>query len=468
MSSVAKNADDTSKVNPVLDAANERGSAGYVYLISAVAALGGLLFGFDTAVINGAIVFLKRDFALTDFQTEIAASSILFGAVVGASIAGMLTDRFGRKRILFSAAALFLLSAIGAALPANLTQFAAARFVGGLAIGVASMLSPLYIAEVAPARIRGRLVTLNQMAIVTGILCAYVVNWLLSDVGASAWRWMFASAAVPSLLFLLALLFVPESPRWLIGRGRRDAALATLTKLSGRQEAQAQATEISDAIAAEQGAKISLRQPRLRLPLMIAISLAVLQQITGINTILYYGSIIFTEHTRAQSAASAIGANAIIGAINFTCTIVALLIIDKVGRKALLLGASSGMAISLMLLSGALYLHASSMLILALVLCYVASFAVGLGPGVWVVMSELFPTGVRGRAMSLATISLWTACTLITFTFLSLVNAISISGAFAIYGVLSLLTFIFVWRVVPETKGKTLEEIEATWTGAKV
>ena len=209
------------------------GSAGYMYLIAAVAALGGLLFGFDTAIINGALVFLKKDFGLTDSQTELAASSILFGAVAGAALAGWLTDRYGRRRLLFGAALLFTVSALAAAVPRTLTEFVLARLAGGLAIGVASLLVPLYIAEIAPARIRGRLVTLNQLAIVSGILMAYVASYYLAGLGLASWRWMFASAAVPSLLFMLTLLLVPESPRWLLGRGRHAEALGTLTRLNG-------------------------------------------------------------------------------------------------------------------------------------------------------------------------------------------------------------------------------------------
>lgn len=439
------------------------GQPGYVYLISVVAALGGLLFGFDTAIINGALVFLKKDFVLTDSQTEWAASSILFGAVAGAAAAGWLADRLGRRKVLFWAAALFMLSAVGAALPTDLLQFIGARVVGGLAIGVASMLSPLYIAEVAPARIRGQLVTLNQLAIVTGILLAYIVSYYLADLGDVAWRWMFASAALPSLLFMVALLLVPESPRWLLGRGQADAALKTLTKLSGPEAAALEVVNIEQALTAERGSDARLSQPRLRRPLLIAISLAVLQQITGINTILYYGSIIFTEYS-GQSAASAIGANAIIGFIDLLGTVIALFIIDKVGRKPLLLLASGGMFITLALLSLALQLNATGPWILGLILGYVACFAVGLGPGVWVVIAEIFPNGVRGRAVSLATVALWIACTLITFTFLSLVNAVGLAGTFGLYAGLSLLTLVFVWRAVPETKGRTLEEIEQGWS----
>ena len=437
------------------------GSTGYVYLIAAVAALGGLLFGFDTAIINGALVFLKKDFGLSDGQTEWAASSILFGAVLGAAAAGWLTDRYGRRRLLFGAALLFTLSSLAAAVPRTLTEFVAARLVGGLAIGVASLLAPLYIAEVAPAPIRGKLVTLNQLAIVTGILLAYLTSYYLADRGLVAWRWMFASAALPSALFMFALLLVPESPRWLLGRGREAEARRTLTRLNGPAAA-AEATAIYAALAAERGAAASLWQPRLRRPLRIAVVLAVLQQVTGINTILYYGSLIFTEHS-GQSTSSAIGANALIGGINFAGTIVALFVIDRVGRKPLLLLASGGMALALGALVVALELHAPGPWLLGLIMGYVACFAVGLGPGVWVIITEIFPTAVRGRAASVATVALWVACTVISFTFLSLVKAAGLAGAFGLYAVLSAFTFVFVWRGVPETKGRTLEEIERTW-----
>jgi sugar porter (SP) family MFS transporter len=447
---------------PLPPATGPAGSTGYVYLIAAVAALGGLLFGFDTAIINGALVFLKKDFGLTDSQTELAASSILFGAVAGAAIAGWLTDRYGRRRLLFGAAMLFTVSALAAALPRTLTEFVVARLAGGLAIGVASLLVPLYIAEIAPARIRGQLVTLNQLAIVSGILLAYIASYYLAGLGLASWRWMFASAALPSLLFMLTLLLVPESPRWLLGQGREAEALGTLTRLNGAAAAATEAEEIQTALAAERGEEASLRQPRLRRPLRIAVVLAVLQQITGINTILYYGSIIFTEHS-GQSASSAIGANALIGGINFAGTIVALFIIDRVGRKPLLLFASGGMTLALGALVVALQLHAPGPWLLGLIMLYVACFAVGLGPGVWVVITEIFPNAVRGRAASLATVALWIACTLISFTFLSLVKLAGLAGAFGLYAVLSVLTFCFVWRAVPETKGRTLEEIERRW-----
>jgi SP family arabinose:H+ symporter-like MFS transporter len=441
-----------------------RGSMVYVYLASIVAAVSGLLFGFDIAVINGAIIFLREQFALTEFQTEVAASSLLIGCVAGASIAGTLSDRFGRRRILILSSLMFAASSLGAALPRNLSEFVAARFIGGVAIGVASVLAPIYIAEIAPPGIRGRLVSLNQMAIVSGILLAYLINWLLSFVGPSGWRWMFASAAIPSFLFFGSLFFVPESPRWLIKQGRSDEALLILGKVVGRYRAMTEFREIEQAIADESGSLKQLLAPGLRRALLIAVVLAILQQVTGINTVLFYGSIIFKEQVGGQSTSSSIGANVFVGLINFAVTIVALWIIDRVGRKLLLMFSAAGMALSEIILGVAFFFNPPPpAVILGVILVCVACFAVGLGPGVWVIMAELFPTRIRGRAMSVATISLWGACVTLTLTFLSLARAIGPSGAFWVYALMCLATVIFVWRVVPETKGKTLEEIEKLW-----
>ncbi|HUJ22141.1 MAG TPA: MFS transporter, partial [Bryobacteraceae bacterium] len=274
----------------------------YVYLISAAAALGGLLFGFDIAVINGALVFLRRQFQLSDLQTEIAASGLLLGCVAGASLAGTLSDRFGRKRVLLWSAVLFLASSVGAALPRNLAEFTAARLLGGMAIGMESMLSPLYVAEISPARIRGRLVALNQLAIVIGILCAYLIGWLLAGLGEASWRWMFASATLPSLLFVISFVRCPETPRWLIQQGRLDEARSVLTRVGTDGEIEGQVREIQETIVSERESLAQLFEPRLRRPLIIAVSLAILQQVTGINTILFYGSLIFTEKVAAQTA----------------------------------------------------------------------------------------------------------------------------------------------------------------------
>lgn len=440
------------------------GSIVYIYRISLVAALGGLLFGFDTAIINGAIVFLKRQFALSEVQTEIAASALLVGCVLGVSLAGSLSDRLGRRKLLLASAAIFGLSSVATALPRNLTELTAARLVAGIAIGIASMVAPLYIAEVSPARMRGRLVSLNQFAIVTGILISYVVGWALSSLGPESWRWMFASAALPSALFFVALFGVPESPRWLIKEGREAEALGVLERLGGAEEARERAREIRAALAQEGGSLRELLQPALRRPLIIGVSLAILQQVTGINTVLYYGSIIFTEQVGTKSASAALWANVLIGAVNLAMTVVSLFLIDRVGRKPLLLFSSAGMGVSLAAL-GAVFVFqpSAAALVLGLIVCYVICFSVGMGPCVWVVMAELFPTRIRGRAMSVATIALWLACLLITLTFLSLVKAVGASGAFWLYAAMCVVSLLFVWRYTPETKGKTLEEIEGWW-----
>jgi sugar porter (SP) family MFS transporter len=436
----------------------------HAYLIAAVAAISGLLFGFDTAVINGALIFLRQDFQLSTQGTELATSSLLFGCAAGAACAGWLTDRFGRKHLLIVSALLFAASAVGAALPRTLAEFVVARVAGGLAIGVASVLAPLYIAEISPKAIRGRLVSLNQMAIVTGILVAYFVNWILAHGGTSSWRLMFGVAAVPSVAFFLALLFVPESPRYLVETGREDEALRVLARVGGTGEAREQLADIRGAIAEESGALRELFAPRLRKPLGIAVFLAVFQQVTGINTVIYYGALIFKEQVGGQSDASAIGANVTIGIVNFLMTVVALSAIDRFGRRPLMLLSSAGMALSLFVL-GLLFLvqPPPATAILVAILVYVASFGAGIGPGVWVVISELFPTRIRGRAMSLATVSLWLACILITSTFLSLVEWLGTSGAFWFYASLSVVNLVFIWRVVPETKGRSLEEIERSW-----
>ncbi|MCC7175927.1 MAG: sugar porter family MFS transporter [Bryobacterales bacterium] len=451
-------------MSSISDLPAARVSSLYVYAVATVAATAGLLFGFDIAVINGALVYLRDQFHLTRFQTETAASALLAGCVAGAGVAGWLSDRFGRRPALGVSALLFALSSVGAALPRNLAEFSAARFAGGVAVGVASMLSPLYIAEVAPARIRGRLVSLNQMAITTGILLSYFVNWRLSYLGPDAWRYMFASAVVPSVLFLAAMFFVPESPRWLAERGREQAALEVLARVNGRSRALAELEGIRDAIAGESGTLRELFEPGFRRALGIAVALAVLQQVTGVNTVLFYGSVILREQAGHNSETAALGANVVIGLINFLATIVALWVIDRLGRRPLLMFSAGSMAVCQIALGAAFLAQPppAVLVLSAMVLC-VASFAVGLGPGVWVVMSEIFPTRVRGRAMSIATISLWVACTALTLTFLSLASAVTITGAFWVYSAMCAVTFLLVWRVLPETKGKTLEEIERRW-----
>ena len=436
----------------------------YVYRVSIVAAASGLLFGFDIAVINGALLFLKQQFGLNEVETGIAAGALLAGCVVGAAIGGWLSDRFGRKRILLVSAILFAISSVGAALPHNLPQFAAARSTGGVAIGIASLLAPLYIAEVSPAAIRGRLVSLNQMAIVSGILLSYLVNWGFSFRAENGWRWMFAIAAIPSLAFFAGLFFVPESPRWLVEMGREPEAMETLERVGGNNEARAQLDRIRASIQEESGTLAELFAPGMRRALVIGLVLAVMQQWAGVNTVLFYGSLILKERVGHQTASSAIGANVLIGGVNFLATIAALWLIDKVGRKALLIFSAGSMGVCLVCLGWAFRsTPPSPVVVITAMLGCTAAFAVGLGPGVWVVLSEIFPTRIRGRAMSLCTVALWVACSVLTITFLAISTAIGAPRTFWLYAGICAFTVIFVWRVTPETKGKSLEDIEAFW-----
>ncbi|MGC2162670.1 MAG: sugar porter family MFS transporter [Silvibacterium sp.] len=436
----------------------------YVSIIAAVAAFSGLLFGFDTAVINGAIVFLRKQFGLTNFQTEMAASALLLGCLFGASIAGSLSDRFGRRKILAAAGVLFAASAIGAAASQNLATFSTMRLIGGLAIGFASTLTPIYISEIAPPRNRGSLVSMNQLAIVLGILVAYLSNWGLSSLGDSSWRWMFAVGAIPSLAFLVGLIFIPESPRWLLLKGHRPEAQAIMMRVAGEAGAQVELDAIELAAEVEKVNSKELLAPNMRKRLFIAVALAVLQQISGINTVLYYGSVIMRDHMKGQAGADAIGANVVVGLVNLIGTIIAMFFIDRWGRRALLLLASGGMTACLVALSLALRLPAVPIAFaFASVLFYVAFFAVGLGPGVWVYITEIFPTELRSRATSMAISALWASCLAVTLTFLSIVHALGISSTFLIYALLSFMTFSFVWKFVPETRGKSLEDIQNIW-----
>jgi len=446
----------------------DQGSVGYVYLLAFVAALGGLLFGYDTAVISGAIGYLSERFSLNEIWTGWAAASALVGCVAGAAVAGTLSDRIGRKRVLLLAAVLFVLSAVGSAFPRNLAEFVAARILGGLGVGAASMLSPLYIAEVAPARIRGRLVSLNQLAIVFGMLVVYFVNAWIASQGDTAWnvdrgwRWMFGSETLPAAIFFVLLFAVPESPRWLTKQGREDEAAAILTRVSGPEGARVQMDEIRTAIAEESGSLGQLLQPGIRVALLIAVVLAVLQQITGINCVLYYAPEIFKS--TGLAANQAINDTVIVGAVNMAFTLVAIWVVDRLGRKPLLLIASAGMGLSLTALGGAFYFESlEGPWVLLCTLAYVASFAVAMGPVVWVVLSEIFPTRIRGRAMSIATVSLWIACFAVSQTFPWMLKTFRGATTFWIYASICAVAFLFVWLFVPETKGKTLEEIERSW-----
>lgn len=440
----------------------------YVYLITTVAALGGLLFGYDTAVIAGAIGFLQTKFELSSAMTGWAASSAIWGCLFGAMFAGYASDKFGRKKVLLATAILFSLSAIGSALPNTLTPFVAARFIGGLGVGAASMLSPLYISEIAPAKLRGMLVSLYQLAIVLGINFVYFVNLKIANVGTEAWnidmgwRFMLGSEVIPALLFFILLFLVPESPRWLTLNGREEEATSILEKVNGKEKGKQILNEIKETIRAEKGTLKELFATKLRRALIIGLVLALFSQITGINAIIYYAPEIFKNIGFGTD--SALQQTVIIGFVNTIFTFVAIYFIDRMGRRTLLLWGLSGMVICLFGTGVVFYFgHSSSLWTLIFILGFIASFASSLGPIPWVIMSEIFPTKIRGMAMSFATMTLWLGVVAITqFTPIMLDN---LGGAYTFWIFMANAVFllIFVYKRVPETKGRTLEEIEKSW-----
>ena len=435
----------------------------YVVLLAVVAAISGLLFGFDTAVINGVLLFLRRQFMLSDFQTEVAASSLLLGCLLGAAGASLIGDRAGRKPLLLLSAFLFALSTLVAALASGVVVFSLGRLAGGLAIGLASVLTPVYIAEIAPAANRGLLISLNQLAIVLGILAAYMVSWKLAVFGDSSWRWMLGSAAVPSLIFFVGLLTIPESPRWLISHGHREKGRAVLAKIFGVEAAEAEVIAVEHATAEEEGSWSEVFSQQNRKRLGVAVTLAVLCQITGINTVLYYGSIIISEHVHGQSMGGTLLANVVIGCTNLVGTIAAMTLLDRWGRRTMLMTATAGMSVSLLLLVTANLAGLSPLVMLLSIVGYVGFFAFAMGPVPWIILSEIFPNKIRGRAAAIATSGLWSGTLVVTFTFLSLLKTFGIAGTFGIYAILSAVSFVYIWKRVPETRGRTLEEIQEHW-----
>lgn len=455
----------------------EKGSIVYVMLVCMVAALGGLLFGYDTGVINGAIGPLKAHFVLDANWAGWATGCALVGCAIGAGIAGVLSDWLGRKKVLIFSAVLFLISAAGTALPKDITIFIIYRIIGGLGVGAASMSSPMYIAEISPARIRGRMVSVNQFAIVTGFLVVYFVNYFIALQGdqmwnqESGWRWMFGSEALPALLLLVLLFYVPESPRWLPKQDRSDEALEILTRVNGAVYAKTELLEIKDALAHESGSLKQLFQPGMKIVLVIGIVLAVLQQVTGINVFLYFGTEIFKKMGSDTNAA--LLQTVIVGTVNLAFTIIAIWLVDRLGRKPLMIIGSAGMGLSLLGMGLMAYIQKTDLWVLLFIIGYIACFALSVGPVTWVILSEIFPTRIRGRAMAIATVCLWMANYLISQTFPMmeennwLLEKFHHAFPFWLYGIFCAVLVAFVWRFVPETKGKTLEEIERYWIGVK-
>ncbi|HEY2083138.1 MAG TPA: sugar porter family MFS transporter [Verrucomicrobiae bacterium] len=450
---------------------------GYVWLVSSVAAMGGLLFGWDWVVIGGAKPFFQRYFQLTtEAQIGWANSCALVGCLVGALVAGALSDRFGRKRLLVAAALLFAATSLGNAFANNFAIFIAWRMLGGVAIGLASNLSPMYIAEVAPAQIRGKLVAINQLTVVVGILLAQYINWFLvrklpsgatddfirnSWFGQQGWRWMFGLTALPSLLFFLGMLIVPESPRWLAKNGKPDRARNILKKIGGEDYAQAAVSDIESTLAAEEIQRVrfaDLLDPRMRKVLVLGVVLAVFQQWCGINVIFNYAEEIF--RAAGYDISTVLKNIAWTGSVNLAFTFVALGVVDRGGRRPLMLLGSAGLAVIYVAMGFCYHSAVHGLPVLLLVLAAIGCYAMSLAPVTWVVISEIFPNRIRGAAMAVAVSSLWIACFLLTYTFPILNEKLGSAGTFWLYGAICVAGFVFIKFKLPETKGKSLEEIE--------
>ena len=437
------------------------GQKNYVLLITSIAALGGLLFGFDTAVISGTTPFIKPYFDLDDIWLGWTVSSLLFGCIIGVISAGKPSDIFGRKKTLMAAALLFIVSAFGSALATRLSVFILFRIMGGLGVGIASMLSPMYISEISPPDRRGRLVSFNQLAIVIGILLAFISNALLVDTGVNNWRWMLAVMGLPALLFFISLFFAPESPRWLVQKGFSEKAGAILGKINGVAAASLELKAIEESIKEEKnsGSFSEVFSPRMRPILIIGVFLCVFSQITGINSIMYYAPVIF--QSIGAGASSAVFQTAIIGGGNLIFTFVAISLVDRLGRKPLLIGGVSGMIISLTAIATAFYFEKTEgYIILILILTYIASFSASVGAVTWVIVSEIFPNKLRSKAMSVSIVSLWIANFLLILVFPLMLNRLGGAAAFLLFDVMCVLLLLFTIFRVPETKGKSLEELE--------
>ena len=440
----------------------------YVIIISVIAAIGGLLFGYDTAVIAGAIGSIQTIFDLSPALTGWAASSAIWGCMIGVIFAGFLSDKFGRKKVLILSAILFFISAVGSSIPNNLTQFVLARLIGGVGVGIASMLSPMYISEIAPAKIRGTLVTLYQLAIVLGINLVYYINLQIASSGDAqwnldiGWRIMLGSEVIPALLFFILLFFIPESPRWLASKGKIDSAKAIIEKINGQNKSAELLNEIQDSFKEEKGSILVLFTSGLRMAIVVGMFLAFFSQITGINAIIYYAPEIFKNI--GFGADSAMFQTVIIGTVNTIFTFVAIAFIDKYGRRTLLLWGISGMIICLGGVGLMFHFELSSgPWLLLFILGFIASFAMSLGPIPWVLISEIFPTKFRGVAMSISILMVWIGVVLITQLTPILLESVGGAFTFWIFMFNAIVLIIFTYIMIPETKGKTLEEIAKMW-----
>lgn len=440
--------------------------------VALAVSIGGFLLGFDTAVISGVAPFIRDEFGLSgssgDLRLGWAVSSLGWGAIAGNAMAGPLSDRFGRWRVLLGTALLFLFSSLLAASALSFTGFVSARIAGGIAVGIAILIAPVYIAEIAPAGKRGSLVSLNQLMIVIGISASFFSNYVLLDMGEHNWRWMLGVQSLPAVLYCALLLFVPESPRWLVMTGRRDEALRILTRLSGQSAAQETLRNISDNVAPQPGTRRfrELFAPRVRHVMLIALGLAFFQQITGINAIFYYLPILLGN--AGGGLEGSLGQTALVGLVNLGMTLVAIRFVDRLGRRPLLLAGIGGMALSLFVIGWASSQASTHVtLVLIAIMGFVASFAVSLGPVMWVLLSEIFPNEYRAAAISV--VGLWNSLVSasITFIFPQALSTLGAAGTFFSFGLMASAAVVFVLLFVPETKGRTLEELSGDLTPAK-
>jgi SP family galactose:H+ symporter-like MFS transporter len=442
----------------------------FVYVAVGVAAIGGLLFGYDTGVVSGAILFVKTQFSLSSTMEEIVVSVVLVGAVVGATIGGALTGRFGRRKMIILAGIIFTASAIGTAFAPTVAWLIGARVISGIAIGIASFISPMYIAELVPAKVRGSLVAVNMLAITTGIVVAYLVDYAFSST--HGWRYMFGLAAIPSVALVIGMWRLPDSPRWLISKSKVAQARQILQRARTVSDVGPEIADIQKSMKQQgAGGMKGLLEPSLRMPLIVGLGLAVFQQITGINTVIYYAPTIF-KFAGISATGPAILAGVGLTMVMWVFHVLAIFVLDRVGRRPLLLVGVAGQIVGLAILGAAFHFQQlvafKSYVAIGGLVIYVACFAFGLGPIFWLLISEIYPLKVRGAAMSAVTVTNWTFNLVVAVTFLTLVGAVGHADTFWLYGLVAVGAWIFFYFLVPETKGKTLEEIEAKWrTGAK-
>lgn len=448
--------------------------------ICAIAAIGGFLFGFDTAVISGVIGFVKDEYGMSAAREGWFVSSALLGCIIGVGFAGKLSDRFGRKKIMLLSAFLFTISALGCMLTEPEGALISFRLIGGLGIGVASMVSPLYITEFAPAILRGRMVALYQLAITIGILCAYFSNaWLLDYAQLSAarlpkdgfwvwvlsehvWRSMLGVCVIPAVVFIICLLLIPESPRWLYMQGQADRARQLLYKVNDIPTADQELTAIEKSLEARQAGIQELLRPVYKRALFIGLLLPFLSQLSGINAVIYYGPRILDE--AGFTLGGAFGGQVTIGVINVLFTFVAIFTVDKWGRRPLLYVGAGSACLALIIIGVLFAFHLNTgTWILVMILIYIASFAISFGPVCWIIIGEIFPNFIRGRAMGLATLSLWVANFFVGWLTPVLLDNVGAAGTFWLFALLCAPTLWLTWRFIPETKGKSLESIEQYW-----